>query len=142
MNVIIAKTDEEILKCWEVMHELRPHLEQSEFLPRIKEMISEGYILAFIGDEEKALAAIGFRYLNFLYIGKHFYIDDLTTLPSARGRGLAGKLLDFVVTEARQRGYSTVTLDSGYGRNDAHRLYLNKGFKLNSHHFLLELKGK
>jgi GNAT superfamily N-acetyltransferase len=137
--ITIAKTDEEILKCWEVIKVLRPHLEEAKFLQKVKEMIAEGYILAFIADHEKALAAIGFRYLDFLYIGQHFYIDDLTTLPSERGKGLGSKLLDFVSNMAIERGYSAVTLDSGYGRHDAHRLYLNKGFKLNSHHFVLEL---
>jgi GNAT superfamily N-acetyltransferase len=102
-------------------------------------MLNEGYTLAFIAEDDKALAAVGFRYLNFLYLGKHFYIDDLTTLPSERGKGYGSKLIDFVVNLARERGYSAVTLDSGYARFDAHRLYLNKGFRLNAHHFVMEL---
>jgi GNAT superfamily N-acetyltransferase len=56
-------------------------------------------------------------------------------LPTSRGKGYAGKLLDFVEAEARAKGYKVVTLDSGHQRFDAHRLYLNKGFKIVAHHF-------
>jgi len=135
MEVKIAATDEDILKCWDVLKELRPHLEKETYLPLVKDMISEGYTLAFIEDNGIAAAAIGFRYLQFLFVGKHFYIDDLSTLPSHRGKGLGGKLLDFVKDKAAALGYKVITLDSGHHRNDAHRLYLNKGFTISSHHF-------
>lgn len=135
MEIQIAKTEEEILKCWNVIRELRPHLDPDTFVPTVKEMISEGYTLAFIEEDGLAVAAIGFRYLQFLYNGRHFYIDDLSTLPTHRGKGLGSRLLDFVKDKAMAAGYKVITLDSGYQRNDAHKLYLNKGFILSSHHF-------
>lgn len=136
MEIQIAKSDNDINKCWEVIKQLRPHLEREFFLSTIKEMTLEGYILAFIEKEGKAVAAIGFRYLQFLYIGKHYYIDDLTTLEAEQGKGYAGKLLDFVFGLAKEKGFKAVTLDSGHQRHKAHRLYLNKGFTINSHHFV------
>jgi GNAT superfamily N-acetyltransferase len=135
MEIKIASTEEDISKCWDVLLALRPHLIRESFIPSVQEMILEGYTLAFIEEDAKAIAAVGFRYLQFLYNGKHFYIDDLSTLPEYRGKGYAGKLLDFVVEKAKANGYKAVTLDSGYLRFDAHRLYLNKGFTLNCHHF-------
>jgi GNAT superfamily N-acetyltransferase len=139
MNITVAKTEADILKCWEVVHTLRPHLEESTFVALVQDMMSEGYRLAFIEDEGKAVAAIGFRYLQFLFCDKHFYIDDLTTLPSERGKGYGGRLLDYVVAMAKANGFKNVTLDSGHHRFDAHRLYLNKGFTISSHHFTLKL---
>lgn len=135
MEIKIAKSEADILKCRDVLKELRPHLEEQSYLPMLQEMIGEGYILAFIEADNKAVAAIGFRYLQFLYCGKHFYIDDLSTLPDYRGKGFASRLLDFVVKKAESEGYKVITLDSGYNRSGAHRLYLNKGFTLSSHHF-------
>ena len=135
MEIKIATTEEGIFKCWDVMCALRPHLIKEEFIPTVKEMMSEGYQLAFIEEVGKAIAAVGFRYLQYLFNGKHFYIDDLSTLPESRGKGYAGMLLDYVIELARQKDYKCVTLDSGYARHDAHRLYLNKGFVLVSHHF-------
>ena len=140
MEIKLCTTDSDIAKCWQVLFELRPHLLAVEFITMVTEMISEGYQLAFIEEDGKAVAAIGYRYLQYLYNGKHIYIDDLSTLPAARGKGYAGKLLDFVEAEARLKGYKAVTLDSGYQRLDAHRLYLNKGFVLSSHHFSKTLK--
>lgn len=135
MNVKLATSNEDILKCWDVLNALRPHLEEATFLDTVQEMRSEGYMLAFIEKDNKAVSAIGFRYLQFLYNGKHIYIDDLSTLPEGRGKGYAGKLLDYVCDYAKQKGYNVVTLDSGHHRSDAHRLYLNKGFTIDSHHF-------
>jgi GNAT superfamily N-acetyltransferase len=135
MEIKIAMTEQEILKCWDVLLELRPHLKKENFVSTVTEMITEGYTLAYIEKDGKAVAAVGFRYLQFLYNGKHIYIDDLSTLPASRGNGYGGNLLDYVCGKAKEKGFKILTLDSGYLRFDAHRLYLNKGFTLNCHHF-------
>lgn len=139
MKIIDAKTDVDILKCWEVIHELRPHLVKENFLSLIKEMMNEGYRISFVEQDGKAIAAVGFRYLQFLYADKHFYIDDLATLTDYRKKGFGALLLDYVFAIAKQNGFKKVTLDSGHHRFDAHRLYLNKGFKISSHHFEKEI---
>ena len=98
-----ATTEEDILKCWDVLLALRPHLVFEDFVSTIKEMMNEGYQLAFIEEHGKAVAAIGFRYQQYLYNGKHFYIDDLSTMPESRGKGYGGKLVDYVVALAREK---------------------------------------
>lgn len=140
MEIKIAVTEADILKCKEVIFALRPHLDENHFVKMVKEMISEGYILAFIEEDNKAAAAIGYRYLQFLYNGKHFYIDDLSTLPAYRSKGYSGRLLDYVAAEAKQLGYKEITLDSGHHRTDAHRLYLNKKFSIVAHHFVKKIQ--
>ena len=77
--------------------------------------------------------------MQMLYSGEIIYIDDLSTLPEYRGKGYAGTLLDYLHKLAAENGKRAVHLDSGYHRNDAHRLYLNKGYKIASHHFAKEL---
>ncbi len=141
MQIQLARTDADIRKCWPVMKLLRPHLEEEKFVPLVKEMLSEGYELAFIEANGVAAAAIGYRYQQKLFDGKQIYVDDLTTLEEHRGKGYAGQLLDFVFDLARQRGYACVTLDSGVGahRQSAHRLYTNKGFVISSLHFTKKL---
>jgi GNAT superfamily N-acetyltransferase len=135
MEIKAATSEEDILKCWDVMFALRPHLIKEEFVGMVEEMMTEGYQLVYIEENGKAAAAIGFRYLQYLFNGKHFYIDDLSTLPESRGKGYGGKLLDYVIDLAKAKGFKCITLDSGYTRAAAHRLYLNKGFLLASHHF-------
>ncbi|MBL7815176.1 MAG: GNAT family N-acetyltransferase [Saprospiraceae bacterium] len=142
MKIKIAQTEADIALCRSAILALRPHLTDADLVALVKEIQSEGYKLAFVETEEGEAAAIcGYRYLQFLFCGKHFYIDDLSTLPQFRGRGYGSVLLDFVIAEAQSLGFNVVTLDSGHHRHDAHRLYLNKGFAISSHHFTKKLNG-
>lgn len=50
--------------------------------------------------------------------------------------------LDWVLELAKAEKCDVATLDSGYTRTDAHRLYMNKGFYTKAHHFCLDLKWK
>ena len=135
MVIQTANSDEEILKCWDAMRALRPHLIFEEFTLLIHEMQQAGAHLIFIEENGKAVSAAVYRRQYSLFAGRHIYIDDLITLPEGRGKGYGGALLDHVIEIARAEGLNRVTLDSGHQRFDAHRLYLNKGFQISSHHF-------
>lgn len=139
MEIKTAQTKEDFLKCLEVMQALRPHLTAESFLDLANKMKEESYTLIYIEDGGKAVSACGFRYLTTLFEGRYIYIDDLTTLPEARGKGYAGALFEYVVEKAKSEGLPAVHLDSGHQRHDAHRLYLNKKMKIVYHHFRLEL---
>lgn len=139
MEILLATNEKEILKCWNVMKVLRPHLDENEFVPMVKEMLQEGYHLAYVEEDTAAVSAIGFRFQQFLYNGKHCYIDDLVTLSAHTGKGYAGKLIDYVVDLCKQKGLKTITLDSGFNRLDAHRLYLQKRFDITALHFLKKI---
>jgi GNAT superfamily N-acetyltransferase len=98
-----------------------------------------GYRLigAFVPDREQALSVAGFRVADSLAWGRHLYVDDLSTLPEARGHGHGGALLEWLLAEARSLQCGQLHLDSGTGaeRFDAHRLYHAHGFSIYSHHF-------
>ncbi|MBD2751932.1 GNAT family N-acetyltransferase [Spirosoma validum] len=146
MTIKIATSDDDIKRCLPAMLALRSHLTPESAFERIRfQQDNDGFILAFVEEDdssEPVYAVVGYRFLNFLYSGKTIYIDDLSTLPEARGKGYASKLLDFVVEQAQQAGCQCVSLDSGQNpaRYDAHRLYLNKRFNIVSHHFKLDLQ--
>jgi len=137
-----AISDEQILKCCEVIQILRPHITTDEYLERIKKQIQTGYKLSFIEVNGNAVAAMGWREVLFLAWGKAIYVDDLTTMPDSRGKGIAGTLLDYIIHHAEENGFDQVHLDSGHGLNrwNAHRLYLNKRFNITSHHFCYMVK--
>jgi GNAT superfamily N-acetyltransferase len=139
MQIKTAQTKEDFLKCFDVMQALRPHLTPELLLELLSKMQAENYTLIFIEENDKAISACGFRYLTTLFDGRYIYIDDLSTLLEARGKGHAGMLFDFVVEKAKSENLKAVHLDSGQQRFDAHRLYLNKGMKIVYHHFRLEL---
>lgn len=139
MAVLHANTDAEISACFPVMKVLRPHLEETQFLATVRRQQAQGYHLVFIRETDAVVSAAGFRILEFLAWGKVLYVDDLITDPAQRGRGFGGRLLDWLIAHARAERCAELHLDSGYQRNAAHRLYLNKGLELNSHHFALKL---
>ncbi|QJD78404.1 GNAT family N-acetyltransferase [Spirosoma rhododendri] len=145
MTIAIAQTDEQIRRCLPAVLALRPQFSPEQALKQIRfQQTEDRYMLAFVdlGDNTEAPAAVGYRIMHLLHSGKTLYIDDLSTLPEGRGKGYASALLDFIVEQARQAGCQTVSLDSGQNpaRYDAHRLYLNKGFNITSHHFHLSLQ--
>jgi GNAT superfamily N-acetyltransferase len=137
MNIQSANTSESIEKCFLVMKALRPHLEKDTFVELIKDMATRGYILIFIEENGIAVAASGYRFAEHLHWGKAIYIDDLTSLPEARGKGYATALLDHITAIAKDNGCDQIHLDSGCNpaRYDAHRLYLKNGFDITSFHF-------
>lgn len=143
MLIQFAQTEEELRRCVPALLSLRPQLAAEEVVIRLQQQqAGEQFQIAFVDAGGPAPAVITYRYMNLLFSGKTCYIDDLSTLPEARGKGYAGALLDFVIDQARQTHCQTVSLDSGHGENrtDAHRLYLNKRFRISSHHFSLSLE--
>jgi GNAT superfamily N-acetyltransferase len=140
MKIKLAKEKEDFLKCWEVVYELRPHLNREQYLTLMLYMIDEGYKLIYIEENGKGVSFCGYRVTTMLYRGRSIYIDDLCTLPEARGKGHARTLLNYVLREAKNEELQSIHLDSGYQRFDAHKLYLNFGFKMGSHHFEMDLQ--
>ncbi len=129
----------QIEQCYPLMQFLRPHLVAREFQEKVQRQQTQGYQLVFVAEGEQAVALAGYRIQNFLAWGKVLYIDDLITHPNQLKKGYASQLLDWVIEEAEREQCAQIHLDSGYQRNDAHRLYLNKGFDLVSHHFAKRL---
>lgn len=149
MNVIIteetgiqkASTDEHIRSCYRIMRQLRPHLtEEQSFVEQVQRQMAEGYHLVYSHDDGYVRALAGFRFLEFLAWGKALYIDDLITDSETRRNGHGGKLVKWVIEQAKIAQCDQVHLDSGPQRHDAHRLYLNHGFKIIGHHFALDFK--
>jgi len=139
MQIKIAKTGEDISKAWEAISLLRPHLQKEQYPLQMQEMFTSGYQLAYIEEDNKAVSVIGYRHLQFLFNGRHIYIDDLSTLEAYRGKGYASKLLGHVLQLAKDKNYEVVTLVSGCNRYDAHRLYMNKRFVIQGYHFSRKL---
>jgi GNAT superfamily N-acetyltransferase len=127
------------------MNALRTHVpDEAQFIRRVDEVQRpEGYRLvgAFDREEPAAAAVAGFREGNNLAWGHFLYVDDLATRPEFRRRGLGRGLLVWLAREAARLGCEELHLDSGVQleRADAHRLYLNSGLVITSHHFARRL---
>ena len=138
----VAKTDDEIKACFEVMSELRPHLKKEEFASLIRHMETEGYRLVYVESEGKVAALAGYRIYTNLFMGKHLYVDDLVTATDERSRGHGKHLLDWLRDIAIKEDCRFLHLDSGTQRGRAHKFYFEQGMTIASYHFCEELPGQ
>lgn len=146
-----AKSDEEIKSLFPVYHELEPHLTCPEEMLKIIHQSSENdenchfiYIEDHISHTESSItvpvSVLSYRIVQNLSNGKWLLINDLCTLKFAKKKGYAGALVDYAIKKATDEECSVVRLNSGHGRKDAHRFYLNRGFSMVGYHFCLEIK--
>ena len=138
-HVQLAETDAEILRCFPVLLELRPHLVETQFIQRVRRQQDEsGFQLAFVEDAGVKSVA-GFRISEFLAWGRTFYVDDLVSTAADRSKGHGKLLLDWLVARARAAGCAQFHLDSGVQRFEAHRFYLRERMIISAHHFSMNL---
>jgi len=141
MEIKIAKIDEEITRCYEIMSQLRPHIKMDDFLPRVREQEKSGYKLAFIEDKNRIVSVAGFRISKTLAWGKFIYIDDLITDKNQRSKGYGDKLIDWLMDYAKENRCQEFHLDSGVQRFSAHRFYFRKKLTISCYHFECVLKN-
>lgn len=112
-----------------------------QFVTAVKSQRERGYRLVGVFEEGStdAAAVVGFSTGQKFAWGSYLYIEDTSTHPDFQRRGHAGRLFNWVLEEARRIGVGSIHLDSGVQRHAAHSLYMRQGFKINAHHFVLEL---
>lgn len=140
-KIALAESDEEILSCFSVMTELRPHIAPEEFLPKCKRQAEiSNYRLAYLLDGEvKAVA--GFRISDWLSGGKFMEIEDFVSKEGERSKGYGGALFDWLIEYAKDENCRQIKLVSRVTRFDAHRFYLRKRMNIEAHYFSLDLKN-
>ena len=129
--------------AFEAMRALRTHYtDRGAWVARVDDLQRpDGYrLVAAFGDGTEAVAVAGFRLGHNLAWGRFIYVDDLSTLPAARGRGRGEALLRWIFEEAERLGCDEVHLDSGSvpERWAAHRLYHRVGMNISAHHFRIK----
>ena len=130
-----AISDLEIERCFDVMSELRTHLERNQFLETVRDMELQGFQLAYLEENEEVVAVVGYRIAQNLFLGKHLYIDDLVTSQKNRSRGYGTALYMWLRDHALNEGCSCIHLDSGVHRGETHRFYFRQGLTISSFHF-------
>ncbi|MFI5358293.1 MAG: GNAT family N-acetyltransferase [Opitutales bacterium] len=141
IRIANAESDADILRCFPVMAQLRPHLVEAEFVTRVRRMQGEGFHLARLEEHGGVCAVAGYRFHEKLFSGRTLYVDDLVSDATRRSRGHGARLLAWLAGQARARNCDLLELDSGVQRFDAHRFYFREQMKISSYHFTLPLKG-
>jgi len=139
--VQLATSDEDILACHQVMHELRPHIDEEEFVSRVHAQAQvNDFQLAYLRDQNLIVAVAGFRIGYNLAWGHYLYVDDLVTRTTHRSQGFGAILLRWLHDFARKAGCDQLHLDSGLQRKGAHQFYERHGMPNTSLHFASVIK--
>lgn len=133
-------SDDDVRRSFPVMRQLRPHLEEDEYVTRVRAMRADGYRVAVVEEDGEIRAAAGFRAIEMLHQGLHLYVDDLVTDESRRSRGHGAMLFDWLIEEAKRLGCATLELDSGVQRLRAHAFYFAKRMHIAGYHFRIEIR--
>ncbi len=139
-DITVVNAAEDISACYPVMAQLRPHVNEKDFLERVRKQISEGYRLACLYDNGAIKSVAGFRIIENLAMGRHLYVDDLVTDENSRSKGYGAAMFDWLVDYAKTHSCGQLHLDSGVHRFGAHRFYLGKRMDITGYHFALALE--
>lgn len=123
IEIVELRSEAELRDAFIVMHELRPKLDQKQYLELLTEMLPSGYHLFALRDSGRIIALAGVAVLTNLYYRRYVWIYDLVTRRSERSKGYGKKLLEYVEEFARREGCNVVALSSGLERKEAHRFY-------------------
>jgi GNAT superfamily N-acetyltransferase len=136
-----AETDREIIACFPVMRQLRPHLaDEAELLERVRRQEAERYRLLAAWRDGKAIGAAGYRMQENLIRGQFVYVDDLVVHESARRSRIGALLLDEVARLAKEAGIGWLTLDTALDNALGQRFYFRWGLLSTALHFGKSLK--
>ena len=139
-EIAYADTDDAIAATFDVMQQLRPHLERAGYVTQVRAlMASDGLRLAALREGGEVRAVATYRVMTMLYCGRLMYIDDLVADERVRSRGHGAQLMDWLKREARALDCSQVQLISHVKREGAHRFYFREGFGIECFHFRVAL---
>lgn len=139
MEIKIAGTDEEIMECFEVLNELRPHLDSEGFVTLIRELQhSHNYELVYL-KQTNVKSVMGIRTGLWLHTGRYLEIEDLITSSRERSNGYGAKLLHWAKEYAKAKSCNQLRLVSGVAREQAHEFYENNDMFYEAKYFSINL---
>ncbi|MES1042499.1 GNAT family N-acetyltransferase [Peribacillus simplex] len=117
---------EQWLEAFPIMNQLRTDLTQKTYLELLEEMRKDGYCWFALYKDTQVLSLAGLSWRVNLYHKRHVFIYDLVKDSAHRSFGYGEKLLSYIHIWAKENGAAYVVLESGIGRNEAHRFYEEK----------------
>jgi GNAT superfamily N-acetyltransferase len=140
MSIRMVETEEDLLRCFALMAELRMNLTQSIFIERVHSLMQKhGYRLVILEDEGKIKALAGFRIAETLARGTFLKIDDFVIHNRFQGMGFGSRLFQWLLQYAREQNCDQVHVDPGAQWRDSYRFYLRNGMQINGYHFMRKL---
>lgn len=134
-------TPEDQLHSFELMRELRPHLDDPmAYARQLNRQAKDGYRLLGAFEDEQLLGLVGFRRMENLIYGRFIYVDDLIVDSPKRHQRLGAMLLQAARDHAQQQDCAHLVLDTGSHMSLAQRFYFREGLLARGMHFVQLLK--
>src|SRR4051812_43203198 len=92
--------------------QLRPHLDQPEFMRRVERQSYSGYELVGAFRDGRLVGVLGMRPVHTLMRGPHLHVDDIVVDETERKTGSGRALMQFAQEDAKARGMTAVFLDA------------------------------
>jgi len=135
-----AETDADVMACFAVMQQLRPHLKSGEeFVARVAVQRAQGYRLLGVWENGEPVALAGYRRIDNLIHDRFVYVDDLITDEGGRGKGHGERLLAEIGALGRADGCQRLVLDTALANALAQRFYFRCGLLARGLHFTMDL---
>jgi GNAT superfamily N-acetyltransferase len=156
MEIKIADSDADIISCFEVVSELRPHLKREDFVSTVRRLAENNFKLVYLADlygkSEESLSSInsihsihsikavaGIRIAEWLHSGRYLEIEDLITTQADRSKAYGSALFDWLLDYAKAHQCQQLRLVSGVARESAHRFYERKGMQFEAKYFSINI---
>ncbi len=134
-----CEEDSEVMAAFQIMRQLRPHLEEIDFVDRVRRQKQSGYSLVAAYIEGEVAGVVGYRFVEDLAWARTIYVDDLVVDEGRRRQGVGETLMKYVERECERRKCDSLRLSSGLAREDAHRFYERLGMEKFSYAFIKKL---
>ncbi|GAA4981031.1 GNAT family N-acetyltransferase [Kineococcus glutinatus] len=130
------RADERWSAALPVLRELRPHLDLDLLAAVCAEGAPQGLrFSAALDDDGTCHGVAGWRLWANTATVRQLYVEDLVTRAGSRSGGVGALLLRELEHRARAAGCTTLSLDSGVQRHEAHRFYFRERLHIAGHHF-------
>ncbi|MBT3992049.1 MAG: GNAT family N-acetyltransferase [Rhodospirillaceae bacterium] len=139
LDIIHCDEDEQIRASFPIMRQLRPHLEEQDFVEQVRRQMLAGYRIASAEIDGEIVGVMGYRFSEDLAWGKTLYIDDLVVDEGQRSRGVGEAFMQFAESQCKRRNCETLRLCSGLEKEAAHRFYERIGMEKASFSFVKKL---
>lgn len=133
------ETDADFDRAFPVIVQLRPQLTPATFRERVRKQMKQGYRLAALEAGGQVRSLGGYRLLDYLWVGRAMYVDDLITDEASRSHRYGEQLMNWLREIATEDGCVELHLDSGLHRARAHRFYFRQGMYVDDFHFVMKL---
>lgn len=106
---------------------------------RFQEMLSQSYEAFAIYDGDQLIGCFGLWSMTRHYCGRSIEPDHVYIEEAYRSKGIGAQLFQWIETYGKEKGVTTVELNTYIENFPSHKFYYNQGFIARGYHFLKKI---